>query len=652
MSGNKKLYALCIGINSYPYVPKLAGCVPDATNMYNYLESTCANTDFEYAGVKLLNEQATKANIVQQFSAHLGKAGADDIAIFYFSGHGAEEDADEVFHNASTTKTLNTLVCYDSRSPEGVTDLADKELRYLIHELTYSADVNKKLPPFVLITDSCHSGSVTREADAAVMTARLTDKGNPRSWDKFIFKDVLSKKDFEKAKSLADILPQGQHIHFSSCQGEELAYEVAGSGVFTSSLLDVLKRTSGKVSYRDLYNRIRYYINGRFPQTPTIHVVDGSKDAMNDYFLGGASENKGVRVNVLFNIKERSWLMDMGALHGVPPIDPSSPVTLSILDGADKEVGTATVTAVMPDKSTLTVEGDLDIKEAYSATVKGIYSTPINVFVEGNGAAAIAIKAAAAKAADSLKDANVVFTDSLVSASYVVSEVNEKYVIRRPANNLPLVEQQSVNGAGAIDKVLGFLQSIARWEFTRGLDNPKTRLTGENSGQPAVSIEVYKVKDENDDSQDVLLTPSEDGRIAVDKSDILRIGIKNNTRNKKLYCSLMGMDALFGVNADMIMGKVDYVEADNSLWVFEKDPIYMEDAIEEYHTAYNWATVTWDLKLLVSTVRFDVSSLEQESLPQPASTSSEMVGMKAIKRRSTPDSEDWCTELVSLVIKL
>ena len=644
--GNKKLYALCVGINDYQYVPKLNGCVPDATNIYNYLASTCANTDFEFDAVKLTDSQATKANIVENFFNHLGQAGPDDIAVFYFSGHGAEEDADEVFHAASNKPTLNTMVCYDSRGPAGITDIADKELRYMIHKMTYTDDPNKKLPHFVLITDSCHSGSVTRDADAEVMTARLTDKGNPRTWDQFIFKDVFSRRDFINAKSLREILPQGEHVHFSSCQGAELAYEIRGSGVFTSTLLEVLKRTSGKVSYKDLYSRIRYFIKGRFPQTPTIHMVNGDASAMKNYFLGGASENKGLRVNVTFNSKDRAWLMDMGALQGVPPLDPNQPVTLSIKNMEDKEVATAKVVAVMPGTCKLAIDGDVGINETYSAEVKGIYRDPMNVYLEGDGLDAL--KAEMQKNAEELKENNIELSEDFAASSYILTIKDGNYIIHRPSNKRPVVVELPVSGAKSIDEVLKFLPVIAKWEFTRSLENAKTRLGATTGGKAPVSIDLYKVNDEFDDSQDELLVVGEDGRIEVSPDDLLRIGIKNNTRNKKLYCSLFAMDMLFGVDAGMLEGEVDYIDAGEDLWVWEKDVVPFDGAIEDYHRDYNWKEATWDLKLLVSTVRFEVEEMKQDALPAPAA---EIVSPRAIKRRSRPDAEDWCTELVTIVIK-
>ena len=90
MSEKTNVYALFIGINSYPESP-LYACVDDANKMYNYIKSR-KDLDIKEANLKLLTEkEATKTNIVATIKNHLGQAQADDVALLYFSGHGAQE---------------------------------------------------------------------------------------------------------------------------------------------------------------------------------------------------------------------------------------------------------------------------------------------------------------------------------------------------------------------------------------------------------------------------------------------------------------------------------------------------------------------------------------------------------------------------------
>ena len=662
MAGDKAgtLYALCIGINDYQHVGKLGGCVPDATNVYNYLKDSCANTDYNFDAVTLFDAQATKANIVSNFQNHLGKAKEGDIAVFYFSGHGAEEEADEVWHSSSQKKTIGTTVCYDSRGPEGVTDLADKELRYLIGQITYKED-GSGIPHFVLITDSCHSGGVTR--DVGEMTPRLSEKGGARTWDKFIFSDKFSREDF-LGKPLKKVLPQGQHIHFSSCEGTELAYEVRGSGVFTGTMLEVLSRTSGKITYNDLHNRIRYYIKGRFPQTPTIHSVSGGAvDGMKMNFLGGASEQKGLTANVVFNTKLRKWILDKGAIQGIPTSDFES-VEVNILSLDKKILTRATIKTVAPDSCDLEVDEDkVDIQDSYTAELKGIFKEPIGVYLDmGSDAAAMAkLKAEFDKEAEELTDVhNIKIVDAFTGAKYFIWVNNGHYEISDVSDKLkrPIVEQQDVNGADALKDVTGFMKFIARYDFVMALDNPKTKLSAADRSKPPAGVEVYKVHDIDDRSQDELIIPNENGEVVLEEGDEFSVKTVNNTRRNKLFFSLcsnatFGEDVkgeVFGIDAEALGSSAQEMEVGEELWVDEMIEFYAGHP--DYILDFDFPESRFVFKLIASTETFSPRDLGHGPLPPPFKYDKpDAIGSRGLKRRTRPDSADWCTYTVTVVIK-
>jgi len=661
-NGSGTLYALCVGINDYQYVPKLGGCVPDATNVHNYLKSSCANTDYKFDAVMLTDAQATKANVVKNFQEHLGKAKAGDIAVFYFSGHGAEEGADEVFWSASQKKTLNTMVCYDSRSPEGVPDLADKELRYLINQITYSEDKDATFPHFVLITDSCHSGGATREADGE-MVARLTEKGSTREWDRFIFSEKLSKEDFANATSLKALIPQGQHVHYSSCQGTELAYEVRGSGVFTGTMLEVLSRTSGKITYRDLHNRVRSYIKGRFPQTPTIHAVEGGAvDAMTMDFLGGASEQKGLTANVVFNTKARAWNIDMGAIQGIPT-DGFAEVGVSVLNHDGSPLTSATITKVGPDSCTLDFEDEdkVDIRESYSAEITGIYRNPVAIYLDAStdAAAIAAAKQEFVNVGEALtKENNIKLVDSFAGSDYTISVQKEHYVISRTsdAKHRPIVEQQPVGGANTFKNLMDYTKFIARYDFIMALSNPKTKLTAGDPSKPPAGIEVYRVPDEDDRSKDELIAADENGRVVVEDGEVISIKTVNNSRRQKLFFSLISdatfeeEEGVFGVNPSSLGESAQEMLPEEQLWLWEIESFPVSH--DDYVLDFKYPETTLNFKLIASTETFDVSKFKQVPLPYPfLYDKGDAADTRGLKRRSRPDGADWCTYDVTIVIK-
>ena len=166
----KTIYALLIGIDDYPPpIPKLGGCVNDIREMRQYLEERVdpGNRELEQAlKIKALaDKEATRDAVIQAFKNHLGQAGAEDVALFCYSGHGSQQQAPEQFWHLEPDHLEETLVCYDSRT-EGSWDLTDKELAKLITE------VSSQGAQVVVLLDCCHSGSGTRAPELAETAVR------------------------------------------------------------------------------------------------------------------------------------------------------------------------------------------------------------------------------------------------------------------------------------------------------------------------------------------------------------------------------------------------------------------------------------------------------------------------------------------------
>src|SRR5918995_6092701 len=168
--------ALCVGINDYPFgdANDLRGCVNDAGNWSNLLRN-----HFDFADIKqLLNADATKENLINGLKNLLAGAQAGDVLVFTNASHGtylADADGDE-------PKFDEALCPYDSDSNL----LVDDELR----ELFLNTPDGVRL---TVISDSCHSGSVTR---VAISQYRRNRQLNPR----LLGKPVLSAGEMRIAR--------------------------------------------------------------------------------------------------------------------------------------------------------------------------------------------------------------------------------------------------------------------------------------------------------------------------------------------------------------------------------------------------------------------------------------------------------------------
>jgi hypothetical protein len=154
---NNRVYALLVGINDYDHaVGKLRGCLNDVDQYSDWLREHVAPQRLCLDVLK--DGDATRRQLIETIRSHLGRAGAGDVALFQYSGHGARWKSAAAFRRLYPGGRDEGLVCFDSRSPGGF-GLADKELAVLLHELA------AKGPHLAVLLDCCHAGSGTRAAD-------------------------------------------------------------------------------------------------------------------------------------------------------------------------------------------------------------------------------------------------------------------------------------------------------------------------------------------------------------------------------------------------------------------------------------------------------------------------------------------------------
>ncbi len=141
--------ALCIGINNYPGTDMdLQGCVNDANDWAAELAAR------QFKTTTLLDAAATKAGMLKAMGDLVSKASKGDTLVITFSGHGTyqpDEDGDEA-------DGLDEALC-----PYDLVTLGEALTDDEIHALFLSRKAGVRI---VLISDSCHSGTVTRAAKA------------------------------------------------------------------------------------------------------------------------------------------------------------------------------------------------------------------------------------------------------------------------------------------------------------------------------------------------------------------------------------------------------------------------------------------------------------------------------------------------------
>jgi uncharacterized caspase-like protein len=155
--------AVVVGINDYTGVDpsgqsNLHCCVADANSMAALLPQAFA---FDNSEVVLITDHAATRNaVLAALKAMVDASQPGDVAAFYYSGHGSVEPDDP--SNPSCERFYESM-CTATRP-----FLTDKDLFGIANQLQQSV-VN-----FTVIADSCHSGGMDQEVDAAAKYKSLT----------------------------------------------------------------------------------------------------------------------------------------------------------------------------------------------------------------------------------------------------------------------------------------------------------------------------------------------------------------------------------------------------------------------------------------------------------------------------------------------
>lgn len=255
--------ALCIGINDYPGTANdLSGCINDAKDWAKEL----ANKGFTVT--KLLDSAATKAAMVAAIGGIIEGATKGDSLIITYSGHGTwvpDSSGDE-------PDGRDEALCPHDLTSKGA--LLDDE----IHDLFSRRAAGVRI---VLLSDSCHSGSVTRGSEEDV------DPGVPRI--RFMPPEAwMSKKNrppasLRSAATRSGFSRSGGDLLLAGCLDTEYSYDTRfngrANGAFTYYALKALRDIKPTATYEKWFKAIRAYLpSTRLPQTPQIF---GTKTARN-----------------------------------------------------------------------------------------------------------------------------------------------------------------------------------------------------------------------------------------------------------------------------------------------------------------------------------------------------------------------------------
>jgi len=245
--------ALLIGINGYPGQP-LNGCVNDITDMADQLVS---GHGFATADIRLLTDaRATADAIRERITWLIADAKPDDTLLLHYSGHGTLFPIRDAAGNVTEVHGAICPVDFDWTEPHAI---FDSELRQLIDRAPTDAE-------FIFVSDSCHSGKLTRR-----FRPRVFLPPEDIAWR---LRTALEK----------GITPQTLETHdrcgfISGCREDQTSadayFDGRYNGALTYFLLESLKAGEGTLPLTTLVENVRNRLSqAAYDQEPQLHGPD------------------------------------------------------------------------------------------------------------------------------------------------------------------------------------------------------------------------------------------------------------------------------------------------------------------------------------------------------------------------------------------
>lgn len=254
--------ALLVGINKYKLPGSdLQGCVNDVTNMRHMLLTYFGFTVKQIRVI--VNERATKANIMKRLEWLVKGAKPGDRLVFHYSGHGSQirdRSGDEL------KDRLDEILCPHDMDWDG-TYILDDDLGAIFSKIPKGANLE-------VFLDSCHSGTATREI---VVPGNIPVETTVRQ--RFLTPpvDILCREeeDLPVKRLLRGNPTTISHVLFSGCRENQTSADalINGSynGAFTYYFCKHMRDTNAELTRSEVLKRLRASLKfNKYDQVPQL----------------------------------------------------------------------------------------------------------------------------------------------------------------------------------------------------------------------------------------------------------------------------------------------------------------------------------------------------------------------------------------------
>jgi len=247
--------ALLVGIENYNHPAiNLKGPVRDVKLM----ETIALTIGFRKSQIKtLVNNQATRSMIISAFKQWLIEGvRPEDKIFFYFSGHGTQVEDKDADENDGCDEAL---VPFDLFTGGQSVLITDDEMNVLFSRV--------KAGQKLIIIDSCHSGTATRDIQSLLQT--VTVDGFSTYGKLLVNRECRCNQPVNK-RSVLFFAERGgdrlDYISLTAADQDEIAQSSLKPGegsVFSQTLYDVITEHGPGISFKELRSRVTKIVRQR-----------------------------------------------------------------------------------------------------------------------------------------------------------------------------------------------------------------------------------------------------------------------------------------------------------------------------------------------------------------------------------------------------
>ncbi|MGM9506935.1 hypothetical protein ACS5NO_04395 [Larkinella sp. GY13] len=555
----------------------------------------------------LTNEDATKAEIVRQFWGHLGDAGENDTVLFYFSGYTVYEHADRKVWKETPHGILAGLATYFTDSKRDDFLLSDKEIRYLIHELS------RRKPHIITIYANPFPPDSAQSTDPLSEVISTSTIFAARQWDDFIFSSRINPDELV-VRGETSLLPIGPHVHLSSSNSSERTRDILNENVLCNALLDVLENFAGDISYVRMQEELQK-LTEPHKVLPELFSTDPALLAK-PFLHKPKTATKSAFGKLTY---ANGWRLNLGAIHGI-----SQDYSLIFVIGNRGKKYPVPIDRIGADYTQVylndEITQDWNYRKKQTAYVKGLTRQLLPIYILNADGIPEDFQNVFAYLFGEPQN-YLVAVEQESHAQYVVQIRSGRYYLTYPNDPFrPLAEPISILSANALDHLANDLRHISHWEFLKNLGRTEGNTLETMNNQ--LAVECFQIGANGQSAE--IMPAGNTFPIGYEKQlngnweSSIQVKITNPKTNKTaLYCAVLFLSSAFESSTEFLNPQVYLVKPGNSLYLSLKDSNSISFKLSKTEKTYNWPSRPEYFNLLVSNEPFELKSLTLPALSEP-----------------------------------